>query len=351
MAESRLELLIDGNRHGGWTTVDIRQGLDQVADRFEVSLTDKWSESEGAAPIRSGSECQVLIDGEAVISGFVDEVLPAYDANQHTVSVNGRSKTADLIDCSSRRKTWSQPRKLESIARELAKPFEINVVVEVDTGQPLRNPAVEAGQPFYEALEQMGRYRAVIFVTNASGELVITKPPRGRIETPLILGQNIRKGSGRFSVRDRFSQVIVQGQQPGDDFLSGDQAAAPEGTATDPRIRYRPQVIIADTAVDQASCKRRAENETRRRRGRGQGITYTVDGWRHSNGLWTPGFEVRVRDHWLGIDGWMLIEGVQKILDESGERTEIQIVAPSAWDLTADPEPKEESSIWQFPTP
>ena len=346
MAESRLELLIDGNRHGGWTTVDIRQGLDQVADRFEVSLTDKWSESEGAAPIRSGSECQVLIDGEAVISGFVDEVLPAYDANQHTVSVNGRSKTADLIDCSERRKTWSQPRKLESIARELSKPFGINVIVEADTGEPLRAPAVEPGQPFYEALEQMGRYRAVIFVTNPAGDLVITKPPRGRIDTPLILGENIRKGSGRFSVRDRFSRVIIQGQQPGDDYVSGDQSAGPEGTATDTTIRYRPQVIIADTAVDQASCERRAENEIRRRRGRGQGVTYTVAGWRHGGGFWAPGFEVRVTDRWLGIDDWMLIEGVQKILDENGERSEIQIVPPSAWDLTAEPEPKEDDSLW-----
>lgn len=346
LMSSRVELLIDGNRHGGWTTVNIRRGLNQVADRFELSLTEKWSESAEPAPVRSGAECQVLIDDDLVITGYVDEVLPSYDANQHSLVVSGRSKTADLVDCSSRRKTWSKPRKLEAIARELAEPFGIEVVVEAETGAPIKAPAVEAGQPYYEALEQMGRYRAVIFVCDPEGRLVITKPPRGRIDTALALGENIRKGSGRFSVRDRFSEIIVQGQQPGDDLLSGEQASSPEGTATDPVIRFRTQVIVADTPVDKAGCRQRAENETRRRRGRGRGLTYTVAGWRHDDGLWTPGFEVSVRDRWLGIQDDMLIEGVQLILDGQGERSEAQVVPPSAWDLTAEAEPEEEESIW-----
>ena len=45
LMSSRVELLIDGNLHGGWTYVNIRRGLNQVADRFELSLTEKWSES------------------------------------------------------------------------------------------------------------------------------------------------------------------------------------------------------------------------------------------------------------------------------------------------------------------
>ncbi|WP_328184619.1 phage baseplate assembly protein [Marinobacter sp. OP 3.4] len=344
---SRVELLIDGNRHGGWKSVDIRRSLNAVADHFDLSVTEKWSESSEPAPVRSGAECQVFINDELVITGYVDDALPAYDANQHSLVVSGRSKTADLVDCSSRRKTWSNPRKLEAIARELAEPFGIEVVVEADTGAPIKAPAVEAGQPFYEALEQMGRYRAVIFVCDPQGRLVITKPPRGRIDTALALGKNIRKGSGRFSVRDRFSQIIVQGQQPGDDLLSGEQAASPEGVSTDPVIRYRPQVIVADTAVDTAGCRQRAENETRRRRGRGRGLTYTVAGWRHEGGLWTPGFEVAVRDQWLGIEDDMIIDSVQLLLDGQGERAEIQVVPPSAWDLTAEPEPvKEQEGLW-----
>ena len=53
-----------------------------------------------------------------------------------------------------------------------------------------------------------------------------------------------------------------------------------------------------------------------------------------------------MRDRWLGIQDDMIIEGVQLVLDGQGERAEAQVVPPSAWDLTAEPEPEEEESVW-----
>lgn len=346
MAKPMVELHLDGQRHSGWTEIEIQLGLQQVADRFTLTLTEKWAEQSTPRPIRPDSPCKVTIDGKAVITGYVDEVLPSYDNTTHSLVVSGRSKTADLVDCSQRRKTWSQPRKLEQIASELAKPFGIEVVVEADTGAPLRAPAVEAGQPLYEALAQMARYRGVILVSNAQGQLVITKPPRGRVQTALALGQNIRTGSGRFSVRERFSQIIIQGQQPGDDFSFGEVAATPEGVASDTGIRHRPQVILADTSVDSAGCRQRANAEVRRRNGQGRGVTYTLADWTHRDGLWQPGYLVPVNDPWLGIEADRLIEAIQLRLDERGIRSEIRVVPPSAWDLTAEPEPEQEQSLW-----
>lgn len=346
MTKPVIELLVDGQRHAGWTELEVRLGLGQVADRFTLSLTERWADQSAPRPVKADSACSLSIDGETVLTGYVDEVLPSYDDRSHSIVVSGRSKTADLVDCSDRRRTWSQPRTLEQIARELAKPFGIEVVVEADTGKPLRAPAVEAGQPFYEALSQMARYRGVILIANPKGQLVITKPPRGRLQTALELGKNIRAGSGRFSTRDRFSKVIVQGQQPGDDFINGDASAKPEGVATDSDIRFRPQVIIADTAVDAASCRQRADSEVRHRRGQGRGITYTVKGWRHRAGLWQAGYLVPVTDPWMGIDDMRLIESAQLIMDSSGLRTELRVVPPSSWDLTAEPEPKKDQSLW-----
>jgi prophage tail gpP-like protein len=343
---SEVALTLDGTRHLGWTEVQIRSGLDQVASRFELALTERWAERQAPRPIQAGARCTLEIDGERVITGHVDDVLPDYDAETHRIVVSGRSLTADLVDCSGRRKTFEQPRKLEQVARELAQPFGIEVVVEVDTGEPLRAPAVEPGQPFYEALEQLARYRGVLLVTDPQGRLVITKPPRGRLREALVLGENIRRGSGRFTVRDRFSQLIVQGQQPANDFMSGTAASKPEGVAEDEGVRYRPMLVLADTAVDTASCRQRARAEVRRRRGRARGVTYTVSGWRHRSGLWEPGYLVQVRDRWLGVDAWRLIESVQLLLDDQGERAELRVVPQEAWDLQAEPEPQPEPEAW-----
>lgn len=342
---SDLVLVIGNTRHRGWTSVDIRRGLDQVADSFDVSLTERWSDASEPRPVRIGEACHVEIDGARVLTGYVDDVLPSYDAKSHTLVASGRSRTADLVDCSTPARSWSGVTLLE-IARQLAEPFGIEVITDVDVGAPFRNAAIEEGQPLAEGLEQLARIRAVHLVTDAQGRLVITRPGRERERTALVLGENIRKGSGRFTLRDRFSEYEVLAQQPGDDNVFGAAAAQPSGRVSDDRItRYRPTVIVADTAADTAGCQERARWERAKRWGQSRGVTYTVHGWQHRDGLWAPGRQVRVRDRWLGLDDWMLIAGVQYLLDNEGERTEIRVVPPEAYDRIALPEPKEES-VW-----
>ncbi|KGE77401.1 phage baseplate assembly protein [Halomonas salina] len=345
---SELALIVDGTRHLGWKEVAIRRGLDQMADSFEVTLSEKWSESAEPRRLRTGQPVVVEIDGEPVITGYIDDVLPSYDAKRHELVVAGRSKTADLVDASSTATPWETSQTLLQVARRVAEPFGIEVVAEVDVGAPLRSLEIEPGQTYGEALMQIASYRALLMVADARGRLVITRPPRERLATELALGENIRRARGRFSDRDRFGTVIVQGQGAASDGWFGTAASAPEGRAKDPGItRHRPTLVLCDTSTDSASCRQKAEWEIRRRWGQSRGVTYTVAGWRHQDGLWRPGDLVPIRDPWLGLETEWLISEVQQLLDERGERSEIRVVPPSAYDLQAQPEPEQESSdVW-----
>ncbi|KMQ72828.1 phage baseplate assembly protein [Marinobacter subterrani] len=345
---SELMLRVDGKLHGGWKNVTIRRSLKQMADTFEVSLTEKWADSPEPRPLRPGQSVTVEIDGERVITGYIDDVLPSYDARTHSLVVSGRSKTADLVDASGTAQPIETSQTVLQIARKLARPFGIEVVAEINVGGPIRSLEVEPGQTYAEALAQIASYRALILVPDADGRLVITRPPRGRLSTELALGENIRTASGRFSDRDRFSEVIVQGQSVADDAIWGETASEPEGRAKDTGIgRYRPTLVVCDTGVDRSSCKQRADWEVRRRWGESRGVTYTVAGWQHAQGIWRPGDIVPVRDRWLGLDGveWLITE-VQLLLDERGERSEIRVAPPSSFDLQAQPEPEQEESVW-----
>lgn len=345
---SEVALIVDGTRHLGWLDVQIRRSLDAMADSFEVGLTEKWSATSAAPRLRPGQPVRVEIDGEPVLTGYLDQVLPNYDARKHELVITGRSKTADLVDSSSTATPWETSRTVLQIARQVAEPFGIEVVAEADVGAPLRGLEVEPGQTFAEALTQIASYRALLLVADTQGRLVITRPPRDRLTTELALGENIRAASGAFSDRDRFSEVIVQGQGVSNDSFWGTSSAAAEGRAQDDRVsRYRPTVVLCDTSVDARSCRQRAEWEVRRRWGQSRGVTYTVAGWRHQDGLWRPGDLVPIRDPWMGLDGveWLITE-VQLLLDERGERSEIRVAPPSAYDLEAQPEPVKESSPW-----
>ncbi|SER78938.1 Mu-like prophage tail protein gpP [Vreelandella subterranea] len=349
---SELALIVDNTRHLGWKEIQIRRSLDEMADSFELVLSEKWAKSDGStvAPrrLRTGAPVVVEIDGEPVITGHIDDVLPSYDARSHSLVVSGRSKTADLVDSSSTAQPWETGQTVLQVAQRVAEPFDIEVIAEVDVGAPLRALEVEPGQTFGEALGQIASYRALLLVADEQGRLVLTRPPRATLKTELALGENIRVARGRFSDRDRFGEVIVQGQGATDDSWNGAQASGASGRAKDDGIkRHRPTLVLCDTSTDSASCRQRAEWEVRRRWGQSRGITYTVAGWRHQDGLWRPGDLVPIRDPWMFDEPveWLITE-VQLLLDERGERAEIRVAPLSSYDIEAAQEPERESDVW-----
>lgn len=339
-----VRLVIGGESHAGWTEIRVMRSIEAVADTFELTLTERWADGEEPRPIRAGVACELWIDDERVVTGYVDDVAPSYDAQKHTVTASGRSKAGDLVDCSLSGTLQWKGRTLLAIARDLAKRFGIEVRSEVGAGDVFQVEALEPGEPVWDFLEQLARRRAVRIVSLPDGNLLITRAGTGRIATPLTLGENVLRASGEFSLRERFSDYIVQGQQSGRDGNSGAAAAHVKALAKDNGVtRYRPTVVLADGPSTTADAKRRAEWQRNTAWGRGQGLIYTVNGWRHADGLWAPNRLVRVDDPWLGIAGDRLIMSVQFSLDEQGARTELRVMPREAADLVKLPDPKKNS--------
>lgn len=333
-------LQIGSERHSGWQEVRIRLSLEQIADSFELVLTERWGDSGEVRPVRPGEASTVSIGDELVLTGHVDDVLPEYDAESHTIIANGRSRAGDLVDCSGEDIRLSGLTLLE-IAEKLAAPYGVEVIDTVGTDKVFREFAIEDGQPIAEALERAAQIRGVRIVSDAEGRLVITHSVRREIATPLVLGGNIARGAGTFSDRDRFSEYIVVGQTPGSDDWSGGQASGPRSATSDPRVRApRRTLIVCDTPADAADCKQRAELEARMRWAKGRGITYTVRTWRNEQGVWRPGDLVPVVDPFLGLDEKLLISDVQLIESENGRIAELRVSPPDAFDIVPVAEPK-----------
>lgn len=345
MSNAPVLLQIGSNKHTGWKEVRIRRSLDTLADSFDLALTDRW---EGQVrPIVPGEACQVFIGDERVLTGWVDDVNPQYDATNHSVSVNGRSLTADLIDCSGHDQRLDGLTLLQ-ICRQLVKPFGIEVVDAAGVEKKFRNFAIEDGQPIGEALERAAQIRGVRLVSDADGRLIITHAVQREVATVLELGVNIRMGSGQFSDRDRFNEYTIVGQTPGDDGWNSQEAAGPTGTATDPRIRStRKTLIISDTPADSNECKARAQLESRIRWAKGRSITYTIGGWENELGTWQPGDVALVRDPYLGTDAKRLVSSATLVENDKGRTAELTMVPPEAYEPIPVPEPlPQEAGGW-----
>lgn len=335
---SRVELKVAGVRYGGWKKVRVTRSIEQLAGTFELDASERWPGQVAASPVKPGQACQVLLDGETVITGYIDTVAPDLDAGQHNLHIVGRDKTADLVDCSAVHKSgqWHHV-KLDQLARDLIKPFGIELVAPADVGATFPSFNLQEGETVFESLERAARLRAMLLTSDQDGRLVITRTGTSRIATGVAEGDNIKALRGEFTWRERFSTYAVKGHaRLGAD---GEQVhnAATGKSADEIVTRHRPLIVIADSHSTNAALRDRAEWERNVRRGRSARASLTVQGWRHTGGgLWLPNHVVSVTSAslWLNTPAELLIVGCTWTLDDrNGTLTELAVARPEAFQL------------------
>lgn len=327
-------LKIDGQRYSGWTKVRIDRSLKDVAGAFNLSLTRKWDDAN-AMVIKDGSACQVLIGDEVVLTGYVDDFMPSYDAESVAWEVSGRSKTGDLVDSSAVYKagSWSSV-TLDRVARDICAPFGINVVVECDMGDKFAKVSIEQGEAAFELLDRLAKQRGILLTTNALGDLVLTQASEKTLgaQVHLTLGQNILAARGQFSQKERASQWIVKGSSYGGgaewDAVDSKSLGGQQAVVTDAEVsRYRPRIIIAEDVTTAAGASRRGQWQKQRSQGEGTQTEITVPGWRalgeqgDQGPLWSNNRLVPIKDEIQGINASWLSVNVSFSEDDQGRIT------------------------------
>ncbi len=336
MSDGLVELKVNGGIFSGWESMEIKIGIEQISGSFHLSTTDRWPGQDTPTPILPGNTCKVLLDGQTVITGYVDSSEPSYDASSHSISIAGRDKTGDLVDCCAIYKSgqWNNQR-LDQIAKNICDPFHINVINQTDVGDPFKSVNIQAGERAFELLDRMARDRAVLLMSDGLGNLIITRAGKLKVPTMLEEGVNIKRASSKFDWKERFDTYIVIGQHRGSD---GEPAAAASSPTSGPFYdmginRNRPLVVIAEQQGYIASLRQRAEWEKNVRLGRANRATVTVQGWKHADGLWLPNQLVHLKSPMLYADLDLLIAQVTYKLDSNGTTTELELCRPEAFDL------------------
>ena len=321
-------LRVNGQEWGGWTSVRIAAGIERIARDFTVEITRSWpgdtDQANHSNRIKNGDLVEVLIGADKVLTGYIEATPVRYDARSISVGISGRSKTADLIDCSATPSQYSG-RSLAQVAAELAKPFSITVVDAGGASGALQGVQADQGEKVMDVLNKMLGLQQALAYDNAQGNLVIGGIGSQQAHTALVLGENILSCDTEKSIRDRFSDYQVSGQRRGndDDFGEATTTAIRSKTIDGGLKRYRPMIIRQTGNATTATCSARAEFE----------VTYTVQGWRQGDGsLWLPNLQVIVFDPILGFNNrQMVIAEVTYQQDENGTVTEIRVGPPDAY--------------------
>lgn len=341
MSDSELILNVAGTQYAGWTGLRISLGITQLANSFNFMVTERWAGQTTPRPIRNGQAAAVQFEGETIIKGWIDDVNPTYDANQHAVNVTGRDATGDLADCAAiyQSGSWSN-RTIAQIAANLTSPFNVPVKVLTNVGAPFPNFRIEPGETVAECLDRASRFRGVLFMSDGLGNLLITQPALDQAPAALTLGGNVVLARGTSSWKNRFSKYIVKAQMMGTDEAFGEMAAGPTASALDNVVtRYRPKITMAEEQADQAACQIRANWERTVMAARSQQIVYTVKGWKANGKRWKPNALVTVNDAYMGISDTRLITQVDYVQDANGKSTDLTVTGKAAYNQIALPQP------------
>ncbi|GKX57609.1 tail protein [Leminorella grimontii] len=355
MTNNTIELYVGNKIYTGWTDITVIRSIEELSGQFSLGLTRTRTDKD--VSLKEGQPCRVEINGQVVISGYIDTMDRTIDAENRTIIAEGRDKTGDLVDCAARYQSgqWRNA-TLETIARDLCQPFGIGVVWAVDAAdaaKPFRVWKLEPGETVFECLARAARHRGVMVNSNASGDLVFTTAGTERLET-LRFGENIKFINIRSSWTERFSDYIVLGSSTAGG-LWGDEQTAHQSTRvrvniTDPEIsRYRPMVIVADSNQRADESRARADWERRRAMAHGQPVVVEVVDWfTRDKKLWMPNRLVvlDVPDEGYVERELLIVQMELSLTNDGGTTTKLTLMPAAGFDEPAQRETKTTGGLW-----
>ncbi|WP_314916558.1 phage baseplate assembly protein [Pseudomonas helleri] len=330
---NKVSLSVGGHDYAGWKTVSIGAGLERQARDFTLGITWLWPGRNGVpVRIRQGEAVEVRIGQDLVLTGYVFSTPIRYDAESITLSIAGRSCTADLVDCGAVNKPgqW-RGQSVQKIVAAIAGEYGIKVVNDSKATAGIDDHTIEPGETAFESIDRLLTQSLLFSTDDAEGRLVIASPgSAGRAVDTLELGKNLLSGETSLDFSGVFSEYVSKGQRSGTDDSFGAEATEVEARIADDRVkRRRVKVIHQSGQTTTAIARKRVEWERQNAMGKALTANYTIQGWRQSNGeLWRHNMVVRLVDPLIGFDRDMLISEISYELSEQDGTTAKITVAP-----------------------
>ncbi|VTU28439.1 phage baseplate assembly protein [Variovorax sp. PBL-E5] len=286
-----LTLSVGGRQLSGWSTVRVTRGIEHCPSDFEISLTERYPGEADAFVVQPGDACTVLLGPDLVLTGAIDRVHYALAPYQHTVTVIGRSKCADLVDCSAE---WPGMQIAGSdalgIAQKLAQPYAITVSAPGSKGEIVQLFNLMHGETAFEIIERVCRYGALLAYDQPDGSLILSQAAQVVAASGFTEGVNVQSASMATSMDQRYS-VYLCFQQSLEVMNDVGEGGNLQAMATDEGVpRHRSRDIISESPTGGRDfAQKRATWEANRRIGRSQQLNLVTDSWRDQAGvLWTP---------------------------------------------------------------
>lgn len=345
---NKVEMYVNDQIYTGWTSVKITRSIKAVAGSFELGVSNNWTNEKKGWIIAPLDKTTLKIDGQTIITGFVDKISSAFEGKSRTISISGRDHTGDLVDCSYIGPASLDGINLKTFIQKVVSPFGLKFISEIELSSKTEDFKAQQGETAFAFLDRVLRLRGYLLSSNVQGDLIISKIGEKRSTSAIHEGVNAVSCSFDFDATERFSQYIVKGQSKGSEEFMPEQSSQVSSSYTDSEVkRYRPLVIMAEGGVDPALAQERAKWESINRAAKSALIKATVKGWKKQDGsLWTPNEIVHFESTYFNLKMDLLISEIVYEQDiTGGTRCELTLERKDAYQTIAKKTPK--ADVWK----
>ncbi len=318
-----------GQKIFGWQRLKTVQTIDSLCSSFELDYVgneDIKDALTGFDPIK------IYLGETLLITGYIFPVKLPIVSGKVMITVIGRGKTADLIDCSAINKpgTWRK-QKLQQIVFALVKDFNITVQTDVDTGELFTKFSINHGEPIVNAIYRACNLRGVLPIEDEYGDIVLTSSSSELASEPIEYGKNILSGEYVYDYTESYSNYFVAGNTitTGDGW--GDKKKINViGEGQDTTIgRYRPFYTKDSDRVTKNDVRKKAAWMAQVRYGNASNLDVNLSSYFQENGdRWKPNLLVPVKIPSADIDTELLITQVEYTHTQNKQNCKLTLKDP-----------------------
>lgn len=335
--EVRVLLTTDNLLLTGWKAARISRSIEVGASSFDLICSADANTLKLIG--REGAPAKISIGDDTVITGYVETIQQAIAPRMHEITISGRGKLGDLVDCSCRIDRVNPNATLQALCTSIANPYSVGVTVaengtrEMLDGLPaLPRRIISITETAWEVIERYARYCGVLVYETETGDLMISMAGLNNGSSGLALGHNIeaivctKSTLGTFStynaVLSAYSAGVDDEGIPNMPVVTV-VATGPAGNAN----RLRPTYFVSEqSATDRRFIEKRVNWMASRAYGRSRRVRILADNWRDSSGSpWTPNVNYPVSADLAGIpeNTMLLLAAVTFIRDANGTHAEL----------------------------